>query len=217
MKTGIYWQDPKYAVGQCRNDPGCVLYLPLHRLDGISFMSKDAYGHLCSVTGALWTPRGRRFDGSDDKIDCGSAIITTADFTLMAWIERAEVGVTHDVITQWKASTNGRLEFGVGSLNHLNLSIGGSGMASSSGTIDTNEHHIAVTRAGGAIKLYIDGSEDGTGTDETAIETGKNTLIGSYGAGAWFKGDIDEVRIYNRVLPPLEIRRNYLAAKWRYR
>ena len=49
-------------------DPSLVLYLPLHQRDGSSFMSKDAYGHVCTVTGAVWTPEGRLFDGVDDYI-----------------------------------------------------------------------------------------------------------------------------------------------------
>jgi hypothetical protein len=51
-------------------DPDLVLYLPLWSADlkGDSFYSKDSYAHLCTVTGALWTPQGRHFDGVDDKI-----------------------------------------------------------------------------------------------------------------------------------------------------
>jgi len=52
-------------------DPSLVLYLPLYKLDGASFMSQDAHGHLCTVTGALWTPQSRYFDGTDDYITVG--------------------------------------------------------------------------------------------------------------------------------------------------
>lgn len=53
-------------------DPSCILYLPLWKKDGAQFMSDDMYGHLCTVTGALWTPQGRYFDGVDDKIALAS-------------------------------------------------------------------------------------------------------------------------------------------------
>lgn len=36
------------------------------------------------------------------------------------------------------------------------------------------------------------------------------------GAGQPFQGTIGEVRIYSRALAPAEIKRNYLATKWRY-
>ena len=54
------------------SDPSLVLYLPLYQLDGTAITSKDAYGHLCSVTGVTWRPDGRCFDGVDDEIDCGN-------------------------------------------------------------------------------------------------------------------------------------------------
>lgn len=55
-------------------DPSLVLYLPLHELDGSPFMSRDHYGHLCTVSGAVWTLRGRVFDGTDDIITIPDAI-----------------------------------------------------------------------------------------------------------------------------------------------
>ena len=71
-------------------DPSLVLYIPLHQLDGSLFMSQDAYGHLCTVTGAAWTLQGYDFDGTDDKIDCGSNTILDNLFdgggTVLAWI-----------------------------------------------------------------------------------------------------------------------------------
>lgn len=49
-------------------DPSLALYLPLYKLDGAKIMSQDAYGQLFTVTGALWQPDGRLFDGSDDML-----------------------------------------------------------------------------------------------------------------------------------------------------
>lgn len=74
-------------------DPTLVLYLPFHQLDGTSFMSKDKHGHLCSVTGALWTPRGRSFDGVDDQI-VGSVLPfdTYPGMTILAWGTRTAGG-----------------------------------------------------------------------------------------------------------------------------
>ena len=78
-------------------DPYCKLYLPLWKLDGDSFMSKDAYGHLCTRYGtgtappAHWTPQGWSFDGVDDYLDCGSApsldtVFGSTTLTLEAWV-----------------------------------------------------------------------------------------------------------------------------------
>lgn len=63
---------------------GCVFYAPLWHptLGGTTFQSKDKYGHLCTVTGALWRPNGRYFDGIDD-------FITTGDTTTFKWMHGA--------------------------------------------------------------------------------------------------------------------------------
>ena len=70
-------------------DSGLTLYLPFYRLDGSSLISKDAYGHSCTVNGAAWRTQGRYFDGIDDRIAVGtvsdfSFIQNTGIFTLMS-------------------------------------------------------------------------------------------------------------------------------------
>ena len=75
-------------------DPSVVLYLPLYRIDGGSQVSRDAYGQAVNVTGALWTPVGRSFDGVDDVINCGAASSLDLQyyFTIAAWINPASYG-----------------------------------------------------------------------------------------------------------------------------
>ena len=73
-------------------DPSLVLYLPLYEMDGASFASRDAYGHRCTVTGALWRPNGRYFDAVNDGINCGTGsnlnLGNTMDkYTMTAWIK----------------------------------------------------------------------------------------------------------------------------------
>ena len=70
-------------------DPYLALCLPLYMLDGASFMSRDAYGHLCTVTGALWRPNGRYFDGVDDLISIPShaSLDTLATPAYIVWLK----------------------------------------------------------------------------------------------------------------------------------
>ena len=51
------------------------------------FLSDDAYGRLCTRTGALWTPQGYKLDGEDDLINCGynAAYDITGSVTLGVW------------------------------------------------------------------------------------------------------------------------------------
>lgn len=80
-------------------------------------------------------------------------------------------------------------------------------------------HHIVAVYAGGnGSKLYIDGKEqsvsrDGKTLDRVGTAPGRSFKIGTYSPGGYsnfnFKGTMDDVRIYNRVLSSSEIKSLY--------
>ena len=68
------------------------------------------------------------------------------------------------------------------------------------------------------IRIYIDGELDGEGDDNTVVslnaDESRNLFIGAdnnstFGAQLYFKGIIDEVKIYNQALPTVEIEKHY--------
>ncbi len=224
MKTSIYWQDPKYPAKRMDFifDPSLVLYLPLHRLDGASFMSKDAYGHLCTVTGALWTPRGRSFDGADDYIDCGSSGFPTGNSarTVLCWINPDTIA-NYDMFFNYgtAAGSQGFLfMFGIGAYLLIGKYAGNADAQGDTAISTEMWSFIGATLSGSDIGYFLNGQADGTAT-----LAGVNTVLDKckIGENYWtssgnFDGLIGEVGLYNRVLTPLEIQHNYLATKWRY-
>jgi hypothetical protein len=87
---------------------------------------------------------------------------------------------------------------------------------------NTSWHHVVLTRTGSELKIYVDAVDVttvwfGLGT-LSALDTGTPLLLGysdyypEY-AGYPFKGSLDEVRVYNRVLTADEITALY-AAPW---
>jgi hypothetical protein len=80
--------------------------------------------------------------------------------------------------------------------------------------------HIVGTRntSTGAMILYLNGSQDATGTSITGTILGLEPLaIGSseVGGGRW-DGDIAIVQTYEDVLTASEVLQNYNAQKWRF-
>ena len=228
MKTGIYWQDPKYPAKRMDFifDPSLVLYLPLHRLDGASLISKDAYGHLCTVTGALWRPNGRYFDGLDDTINCGtgSSLMNINDaLTVETWVKLAAVNAYQGIISCGEdAATWVDCPWLLRMLssNKLCATIDDAAAILSGDTVLTTDiwYHTALTYDKVNLKLFLDAQEDGSTAYTTALTSGVHAVrIGEYRDGNNINALIGEVRIYNRTLTPLEIQRNYLATKWRYR
>ena len=79
---------------------------------------------------------------------------------------------------------------------------------------DDGWHHVAAVLENDGtpnlneVKLYVDGVEEAVPGGGVAINTlySKNVKIGVYGSSAkYFKGLIDDVRIYDRALTEAEI------------
>jgi hypothetical protein len=209
-------------------ETGLVLYLPLYELDGGSFMSGDAYGHLCTVTGVLWGPDGGYFDGVDDKINCGSSSVlnfTSEDFSLEAWV-KTPLEATVDIISRneyetingyfLRLVTDGRI-----ALRTHQAEVVQTTYSSTSTAVADTWMHIVGTRSGAKVKIYKDGTEASYSTQDTHINPGSYSgdfLVGLQPSGTRaYKGYIGEVRVYNRALAPQEVQRHFLATKWRYK
>lgn len=205
-------------------DPSLVLYLPLHELAGSSFKSRDACGHLGTVTGALWRPNGRSFDGMDDYIACGgSTDLQHAKISAEAWVY-LDTGITgHEVFfgnTAANLQTGWGCYYYISSLNFY-VQVYNNPNAYYSIPLDNAWHHFVGTYDGSTLRSYVDGAEGVSKFYATGINyTGTNgTVIGSPVRGSSSYGwtsKVGEVRLYSRVLSPLEIQRSYLNTKWRY-
>ena len=87
-----------------------------------------------------------------------------------------------------------------------------SGVLSTSSVNDGDWHHVVGVRNSGTMKLYLDGSEIATGTDNTGnIDISDPLIIGAGQAfggsvGNFFNGQIDEVAIFDKALTADQIK-----------
>ena len=166
------------------------------------------------------------FDGTNDNCQ-GTRRIST-DFTIELWIKTTTVSGAG---TQWydgRGLVDSQLSavnddfgisilgtkaaFGVGNYNGTDVTI-----KSTSNVTTGNWVHIAATReqASGQIKLYINGTLEATGTSSSnAISANTGVALGTV-AGvpgtnttSRFNGQMDELRMWSRVLTPCEIQNN---------
>jgi len=243
MKTGIYWQDPKYALRPGQGfifDPSLVLYLPLHRLAGASFMSRDKHGHLCTVTGALWRPDGRSFDGEDDYIEMPDFAaykeLNGKDLSSFVWFRtsldvntnfRLLIG-TYTTLTLGPPTPNQSWVLGYGHNSDPNQNVvlcncrrdNAAETVNAEGTTQVNDgnwHYGGFVKRGLDIEAWVDGVKEDTAslTQDGNTDNNQKLRLGVTYA-RYLDALISLVMIYNRALTPLEIQRNYLAAKWRY-
>lgn len=209
-------------TGSC-NFP--ILDLTMNENTGVSTFDSSGNNYVGSlIEGASWT-RGKTgggilLDGTNDQVDVSSFSYPTTDFTYQMWIRPNGLGTSNALISGSTASTGGQ-EFNIDTdtdgdidvISNATLVINGT-----NGLIQVGKWaHVAVTRSGSLISLYVNGKLDLTGTDGVAHSFSSCALsIGvdrdatvCTNLDSWFDGAIDDVRIYNYARTPAQIAWDY--------
>ena len=155
------------------------------------------------------TGKALSFDGTNDFVDLGSpaALLPgTGDFSYEAWIKTSDATNNQYVLASGN-TTSSTLFFVTGGkiALHNPASTGPTGTTT---VADGKWHHVAVTHAGGAVRLYVDGELDGTGTSSFNVTAGSAT-IGKSAFGQFFNGEIADVRVWGDVRTDNEIKTNF--------
>ena len=138
-------------------------------------------------------------------------VLDTGDaFTLEAWIKRAKTGTGQGLFAKGARSYQVYLD----ASNQLVLrqtSIGEIARSTVALTDTASFHHIAVTKSGSAVKLYIDGVDRTGPVVNRTIANSTDALLIGQGTG-FFNGTLDEVAVYKRALPATAIAAHRAAA-----
>lgn len=155
----------------------------------------------------------RTLNGTSDYIEVSSPSLPTGDFTYEAWVKP---DTTTDEMIFMATDGGGGNEFYVHiATNVINVATNAVVRLISTQTITTDWQHIAVTRAGAVITLYVNGvAETVVGNDAAPLNFSTcGLLIGTDAdatcngtLGNWFDGEIDEIRISGVARSPAEIK-----------
>jgi hypothetical protein len=161
-----------------------------------------AVGATQSATESRWGGKSAYFSGAGDYLSFPDVGITTGNFVIEMWFKTASdvqyaqligneanggsPGFT--LMTNHNSATGGQIAlYRSGQLKLL----------SSSGDWSDNQwHHLALVRSGSALRLYLDGSLNGTGSDGDSYDgaeynVGRNRVY----SGRDMQGYIDDLRI----------------------
>lgn len=162
------------------------------------------------------------FDGIDDFIDTGS----TFDFdkrTVSLWINPSSVigaaggsnnKLIHVAITQDDVDLDyGILRVGIDN-GVMKLAAGGANGSYSSNISTNNWYHLVLIRDGSKTKYYINNTKVFEGDSDSVASSfnpNKNFIIGSGRSKTdqFFKGKIDNIRVYNIALTEEQISEIY--------
>lgn len=192
--------------------------------DGFGATASDAAGsHDGTLSGPSWATGqlggALEFDGAFDYVLVGHQddLSLTEEFTFAAWIRKNNLGVSYDIILN-KGTTGNNVNYSFGTLNReitFGFYSGGWREFSTSGLNleRTTWYHIAATfdSASGDVILYLNGAEvlHRTASAKPLANT-EDLYIGRSQYGEYWEGRLDDVRIYDCALSPVDIA--FLAA-----
>ena len=191
---------------------------------GYRLLDRSGYGNHGTLTnmdaGTDWVggPRGTTldFDGSNDSVIMDYIFPTLTKLTVSAWVRMSAGQAKLNGII---ASSNGTSEpswtfFVLGSFgNRPAFKVSGNWTNIGSGRSIVNEkwHHLAVTFSNSQpCTIWIDGEPETFSFSQTIAAASNKLTIGDQTIPAAsitaFSGRIDDVRVYDKVFTPAEIR-----------
>ena len=186
--------------------------------EGSGTVAADASGsgNAGTIAGPAWTTAGKygsalTFDGVNDWVTVpDAASLDVTRMTLEAWVRPTAVASWRSALLKerpggmvyslYASQSNSRP---VGQVD-----IGGERNAQGTAAIAMNAWtHLAVTYDGTTLRLYVNGAATGSAVFAGSIpaSTGVLRMGGNSIWGEWFKGTLDELRVYNRALSQAEI------------
>jgi fibronectin type 3 domain-containing protein len=191
---------------------------------GTTVADSSGHGNTGTIVGATWTAAGKfgsalAFNGTSSRVDIpdSPSLRLTTGMTLEAWVNpTASPSGWRDVV--YKGNDNYYLE---ASTTSAATPAGGGTFGGANGNVfglaplaTSTWTHIAVTYDGSTLRYFINGSQVATKAQTGAITTSSNPLqIGgdNFFSDQYFKGTIDEVRVYDAALTATQIQNDMNA------
>jgi len=193
-------------------DAGLIAYWKFDETAGA--IASDSQGeHDANVVGdPLWEPAGGkvagaiRLDGIDDRLTTGFLLNpATGPFSVFAWVKGGAPG---QVVLSQAAGANWLMASSSdGALMTDLKSFGRQGRSLTSATVITDDawHRVGLVWDGTSRILYVDDIEVAEDTQANLPDSPGGLYIGAgcnLGAGTFWNGLIDDVRIYDRAVKP---------------
>ncbi|MBU0939840.1 MAG: choice-of-anchor D domain-containing protein [Bacteroidetes bacterium] len=185
-------------------------------IDGTADIDKDGIlDTFDSNTSLFGSPRDIRtklfldFDGRNDYAQSTSILGTLDNASLMAWINLNSGFTTEGVVIG-----QNNFQIGIDASKKLFTSINGTKVTYNTALSSQRWYHIAAVYGGGSLKLYLNGTlvrtqaRTGSINNDTSLLTiGRDpATIGPIGS-KYFKGKMDEVRVFNVALTDSQLQR----------
>lgn len=206
---------------------GTVAYYPLDTGSGTQAYDVSTNENNAALTGSpSWVTgkvgQGISLNGSSQYASAvtSSSLSQTGSLTVEAWVNLTDYANYNSILT--KTTGNGaanntyelRTEQTTGKLQFLGFDSALRTVTTGVAVGTSGWHHVAATKGGGTVKLYIDGVQQGLGSVGTTTSNSNAAKLGArddLAAANYFKGSLDEVRLFDRTLTAPEVAGDYTA------
>ena len=207
------------------SDPDLIGWWTFEEGEGITAVDQSGYGGHGAIVGGPQRVDGYYgqaldFTANGQYVNCGTTAgqEITNDFTLAAWARLAPDTAGNYGGVAGKL-TNGNSYKGFALVRHstnvYRLWVGDgttdlakSGVSSDDLYMDTEWHHVAGVREGQINSLYVDGVKQAATSETDLVASPEWFHIGrqySHMDDRYFRGTIDDVRLYNKALTEAEL------------
>lgn len=162
------------------------------------------------------------FDGTTGLTDCGPLgnAVGQGDVTYEAWIRTTYAAGNQTIVAETSTVTSVFAGIRTNAAGQLFAFFRNDAVVTLTitGTIVINDglwHHVAATKVGSTITLYVDGVADGTGTLAGTFSPGAFTISSNaQRSGGFFNGTIGEAVVYSKGLTQARFQ-SHIAAPFR--
>jgi len=203
-------------------EPGLVAWYTFDEGAGTALKDQSGNGYDGTIHRADWVRsvrgHGLAFQDGESCVDCGAALARrlTSDMTILAWVKLG-AATYPDAATNWtlvdceeytKSGFIVRIDGQTTKFYYRASSHGGIPDFFSKATVQNGAyHHLAVSRQGKRVTLFVDGLPEATFSAEPPASPSVPLKISS--PSQPFRGMIDELAIYGRGFSRDEILRHY--------
>jgi Concanavalin A-like lectin/glucanases superfamily len=140
------------------------------------------------------------FDGVGDYLSVAYSTdfaFESGDFTVEAWVYRAATGSRHTIAGNRPSSGTSGWGFRISEADKLFFYFtGGSTITGATSVTASAWHHVAATRSGNTVRVFLDGTEDASATFSNGTAASSALVIGAFADGTEaLNGWMDEIRI----------------------
>jgi len=195
-------------------DPDLVGYWRFDEGSGTTAYDSSGNGNDGTLIGGAQWVEGQlggalEFDGSGARVDAPYIPLDSRTFTITMWVNPVLYTNEQVVFSQVQTNaTNTSMHYRLWGDGRVRMGFYSNDLDTVAGTVaDNNWYHITFWYdfENQNRRIYINGVLDAEGSAGPYLGTSGDTVIGSWGTSQWFRGIIDDVRIYTRALTDTEI------------